>query len=230
MTNEYIEVVLCAECVSVVEQLLQVVRNLTIVFLRYDTTLRCKLTVVRVEERSTTHLIEVHTCVEDELQVAVEAYLSETACRECVVVRSVLVELDILQLVRSTTGCALHTCVSTITDIVDREAPLVVDVLALSVADEDRVDRSSLQCSSKYVTTVACTLTAIALVRGHIGVSEVTTNLEPLLSLVVGTQTSGVTLLTRTLDDTVVVQVTERSEEVSLLTCCRYVYIVLLTE
>ena len=212
-------------------QLLQVVSQATAVTLTYRTTRRCELSVVWVAGAGHTGLIHIGRSVDSELQALVEEEVCETIYDECVTLAVRLVQPAGLQCIRVWQQRTSVTCITLRTVVIHLVAVLVDDDVTLSVTDINRIDRSHLRCKCKDVSSrTALTLAVVTIAPTVVSVCHINTNLQPLLCLVVSLQTSGQTVHLRALDDTCVVEVTNRGVEVRTLCCARDAHIVLLTE
>ena len=231
MTNQQVYVVV-AKRLNVGQELLEVVRNRTAVALTNDTTVGSKLTIVTILYRGRTRLINRYVTVYGQLQTIIDVDIGETTGREGVTLRAVHIELHRLQRVRRTGLTTYHTGVATITKVIYLEAVLVDHDITLTITNIERIDGSGQHSIGEGVTTIRSTLIvgAVTIVPEEVRVREVTTNLQPLLGLIVSAQTSRQTLHVRTVNDTRVVQVTHRSVEVGAIRSSSNIYVVLLAE
>lgn len=129
--------------------------------------------------------------------------------------------------------------VAAVAGIVHLESVLVDHNVAVAVAHVDRIDRRP--CGSPwpnavsavgvaFALTVAVVVGLVAVVPDEMGVGHVTADFQPLFGLVVRAQTGGVALVARTVDDTRVVQIAERCEEIGAVRRAGNADVVLLTE
>ena len=143
-----------------------------------------------------------------------------------------LVQLYILQAIALTAVRTYRTAVATVAAVVHLHAVFVAHDVALTVADVYRENRGHADCGSECVAAVGCTfvVAVITVIPREMGVRHVGSHLQPLLRLIIGTQTGGPTFVRRAVDDTVVVEITERCVEIGFVGSTCHAHVVLLTE
>lgn len=101
-------------------------------------------------------------------------------------------------------------------EVVVRVAVLVGLHRAISIADVDRIDgRDAADEVHKVSLGEPCVFAIVHIGVGDglgVGVTDIGTELEPLLDLVVGLDTSGKTLVASVLDDTIVLEEVDAGE------------------
>ena len=236
VTNHDVDGVLVVESLVVAENLLHVEREEAVVLLAQNTVHVLVTAVVGVGEVGIAGLVEVDTDVELELKVLEESGLCKCSTGEGVA-DDLALDVELLGGNGVRTGHhgtlqAGDTVLSLArTVIVAQVAVLVAQDVAVLVTNVERVDRAHLGYHTeevRYRVRAIGGLLEYAL-RVVVGVAGVGTHLEPLLYLVVGLQSSGVTLHVGVGHDTLVVHVAERTVEAAAVVRSRHVDVVLLT-
>ena len=238
MAEEQVEVVDVGEGVGVGQELLHVVGDLPTVALENGAARFGELSVVGVRHLRTAGFVERHASVEGQFQALVQGEIGKTVGHEGIALVDVFVELNVLQVVALAAVGAQCAAVAAVAGIVHLESVLVDHNVAVAVAHVDRIDRRHAdrrgECVSAvgvaFALTVAVVVGLVAVVPDEMGVGHVTADFQPLFGLVVRAQTGGVALVARTVDDTRVVQIAERCEEIGAVRRAGNADVVLLTE
>ena len=224
------QAVLAGEGVAVVEQLLGVDLERALRLHRHTAARIGKLAVVGVVHRVETHVIEVRTDVESGGQIAEELHVGKGRPGERIAVAEVLVELHALQGVEVGHERTRQTGIHAVAVVVHLQPVLVIHDVAVAVTDVDRIDRSGVVGKGEDIGRSGRSGLVAEVVALIVRVAGIRPDLQPLLGLIVGTQTGRVTGIAGTGDDTLVVQIAERSIEIGPVVGRRDVHVVLLAQ
>ena len=209
MTNHYAHTMFIVERVVVVDQLLGIDLENTIVFDTYDTVRIGELTIERVVDRIKTSLVEVAADIQCNGQIFVQLDIGKIRTGERITATQVRIQPNRLQSVGvghvRTNQAGIHT----IAIVVHFETVLVDLDIFVAVAHEHRINRSHRIGETEYIDSRR----SIALIRQYaafvVRIADISSHFQPFLGLVIGTQTTGITREIRVVDDTVVLQITQ---------------------
>ena len=230
VADHYIDVVILAESSIIGNQLLSIQVERTTVRLRQSTTGSCELTVVGVRHIGATRLVQTNTNVETSLQALDDGSLYVCSTIECVTLGVALVQQNLRQSVTLRQVRTRQTCVHTITVVVHSDTVSIDHLRAVGVTQIYGIDRSDVRSKCEHVTGRTRRTLVRQLVPLVVRVRCVSTDRQPLLSLIISAQTCGITIHIGVVNDTLVLQVTERTVHRDAAARTRNACVVLLTE
>ena len=218
------------EGLVVVEELLEVIGDITIVLFGNGTTGGVKLTIIRVVHISGTGLVQIGGGVHREFQERKDDEVCISIGRQGVTLTVAGIQLHVHDRVGIANEGTAETGVQAGTIVHHLKAVGVNLNLAVSGADVSRIDRGHLGSESPDITGGRGRTVVAQGVEVELGIGHVGTNLEPTLGIVGSTQTARQTGVVGVLGDTLVVQVADGGENRSLAGSTGNAHIVFLAE
>ena len=173
-------------------------------------TVGSELTVIHIIHRRMPYAI--HTCsyIKGKLEIPQKLHLSISRSCEGVAFRNIPVESDESQRIGIRSIRTYHSGILSVTEIIHLKSSAVRHNISGSISDIDRIDRSHGSCKTEDVSHRAGTsLLPVSIIVIIIGIRHVGADLKPFLRLKIRFQTGCISVHIRSINDSLVVQITE---------------------
>ena len=202
-----------SECPVPVEQLLKVVVEVPCMRLGNDTSVGSELSIVRVVDLSSSGFVKTSSCIECELEVPQERDIDKSSPGKRIPLIVDLVEHRCLERIRIVEARADRPVFSH-SVVIHVPAVAVLHYIAVLILDIQRIDRGDPCRGGKYIVgAVGYAFVGIGRIVVVIGIRHIGPHFQPALGLIIRFQTGRVTVHVRTIDDSLIVEVSERRIE-----------------